>query len=243
MKPPSPFYLWLLAAMLVTTAAAYVHRTMAHRQLSDRHAAMAAENTALDAALTTARQSTDALALQVDSLDTALGEARTRLTTAEARNVELIRELVQTRSQIGESENLARELAALQAAHRTLQQELATTPPAALDPEMLAAFERVMVELGQRLTSPPAAPPLSLTSSRARTALVVSVGPSQSFVVLNYGAEHGALPRQELLIRRGTETVAKVHISDVRPHHSIAQVQPDSLSGVLHKGDSAVLSP
>lgn len=243
MKPPSPFYLWLLAAMLVATAAAYVHRTMAHRQLSDRHAAMAAENAALVATLTTARQSADALALQVDSLDTALGEARTRLTTAEARNVELTRELVQTRSQIGESENLARELAALQAAHRTLQQELATAPPAALDPEMLAAFERVMGELGQRLASPPAAPRLSLTSTRARTALVVSVGPSQSFVVLNYGAEHGALPRQEFLIRRGTETVAKVHISDVRPHHSIAQVQPDSLSGVLHKGDSAVLSP
>jgi hypothetical protein len=36
--------------------------------------------------------------------------------------------------------------------------------------------------------------------------------------------------------------VATVLISDVQPRFSVAQVQPDSLHGVLQKGDFAVLT-
>ncbi len=81
-----------------------------------------------------------------------------------------------------------------------------------------------------------------LTTHRSRLASVVSVGPSSALVVINYGASHGALPEQRLFIRRGTETLATVHISDVRENFSIAQVRPDTLQAALHKGDSAVLT-
>jgi hypothetical protein len=192
-------------------------------------------------------QATNTIAAQqteIDALDTALGEARTRLTVTEARHVELGRELSQARAQ----------LVALDAAQQPLRTDNArlTTELAHANSQtaaMLAAFERTMAELERLMAEPvrpePASGPVLplLTTHRSRNAQVVSVGPSSAFIVINYGAAHGALPRQEMQILRGTESVARVHISDVREQHSIAQVLPDSLSGVLHKGDSAVLSP
>jgi hypothetical protein len=45
-----------------------------------------------------------------------------------------------------------------------------------------------------------------------------------------------------MTIQRGTKTLASALTTDVRQNHSIAQIQPDSLRGALHKGDSAVLA-
>ena len=42
-------------------------------------------------------------------------------------------------------------------------------------------------------------------------------------------------------MQRGTDEVATVLISDVRTNFSVAQVLPDTLRGVLQKGDLAVL--
>lgn len=181
---------------------------------------------------------------EIDALDTALGEARTRLTLAEVRQVELGRELVQTRARLAVSDAT---LQPLQAENTRLTAEVAQAT--ARSAAILAAFERTMVELERLMAEPIRPEPTSgpilplLTTHRSRSAQVVSVGSSSAFVVINYGAAHGALPRQEMLIMRGTDTIARVHISNVRDQHSIAQVRPDSLSGVLHKGDSAVLSP
>jgi hypothetical protein len=44
-----------------------------------------------------------------------------------------------------------------------------------------------------------------------------------------------------LTISQGSAVVATAVISDVRTNFSVAQVQPESLRGVLQKGDSAVL--
>jgi hypothetical protein len=194
---------------------------------------------ALQAATTLVARQTE-----IDALDTALGEARTRLTVTEARHVELSRELTSTRDQLAAREAAQQPLHA-ENARLTTELAQANSQSAA----MLAAFERTMAELERLMAGPvrpePASGPVLplLTTHRSRNAQVVSVGPSGAFVVINYGAAHGALPRQEMLIMRGTESVARVHISDVREQHSIAQVLPDSPSGVLHKGDSAVLSP
>ena len=46
---------------------------------------------------------------------------------------------------------------------------------------------------------------------------------------------------QTLLDSPGTSEIATVLISDVRANFSVAQVLPDTLRGVLQKGDSAVL--
>jgi hypothetical protein len=71
----------------------------------------------------------------------------------------------------------------------------------------------------------------------------VSVGPENAFVVLNYGSARGAQIDQRFAVRSGSDLLATVRISDVRSQFSIAQVEPDSLRGVLHKGDLAVLTP
>ncbi len=177
---------------------------------------------------------------EVDALDTALGEARTRLTVAVARQVELGRDLTHTRAQVAGLQPLHTENIRL-----TSELAQATAQSSAL----VSAYEHTMAEVARQLSelarpAPASSPVLPLLiTHRSRNAQVSSVGPSSAFVIINYGATHGALLRQEMLILRGTETVARVQISDVRDQHSIAQVLPDSLSGVLHKGDSAVLSP
>jgi hypothetical protein len=190
-------------------------------------------------AVTAAAQQTE-----IDALNTALGAARTRLTVAEARQIELGDELNHMREQLAAREAA---LITLQTENTRLTAELAQM--ATRSTELVSAYDRTMAELARQLDElarpEPAVSPVIplLTTHRSRTAQVVSVGPSSAFVIINYGAAHGALPRQEMLIMRGTDTIARVQISDVREQHSVAQVLPDSLSGVLHKGDSAVLSP
>jgi len=78
-------------------------------------------------------------------------------------------------------------------------------------------------------------------TNRSGRASVLSIGPSSAFVVLNFGSARGPQLGQRLNVSQGTESVATVLISDVRTHFSIAQVQPDTLRGVLQKGDSAIL--
>jgi hypothetical protein len=78
-------------------------------------------------------------------------------------------------------------------------------------------------------------------ANRAGRATVLSVGPSNAFVVLDYGSDRGAQVGQQLAVSQGTTVVATVLISDVRPHFAIAQVQPDTVRAVLQKGDLAVL--
>lgn len=188
------------------------------------------------------------LQTQVGALDASLGDTKTKLTVTEVRKVQLTRELAETRAELAartqQTESAAVEVAALRAqlttAHRN---EISATD--------VAAYEATIADLEQKLAQagavPAAAPPpvavtAVLTTDRTRSTQVVSVGPSSAFVVLDYGATHGALPGQELSIRRGTDVLAVVHISDVHPRHSLAHVQPGTLRAALHKGDSAVLN-
>jgi hypothetical protein len=78
-------------------------------------------------------------------------------------------------------------------------------------------------------------------ASRIGRATVLTVGPSSAFVVLNFGSVRGAQLGQRLNVSQGTETIATVLISDVRTNFCIAQVQPDTVRGVLQKGDLALL--
>ncbi len=78
-------------------------------------------------------------------------------------------------------------------------------------------------------------------TNRAGRATILTVGPENAFVVLNFGSARGAKLGQKLAVSQGTSDVATVQISDVRAHYSIAQVLTDSLRGVLQKGDSATL--
>lgn len=177
------------------------------------------------------------LQTQLVALDADLGATKTRLTEAEAAKVQLTRELAANRTELRE---MTAEQARLRAEIARLQNESGHGSP-----EIVAAHEatiaRLEAELARLQQAPAPAGPV-LSTNRARSTMVVSVGPSDAFVVINYGASHGALPAQKMLIKRGTETVGTALISDVREQYSVAQVDPGSLRGALHKGDSAVLA-
>ena len=114
-------------------------------------------------------------------------------------------------------------------------------------PEAVAAYKSTIAELEKQLATAKNGATTGVGTStavftnRSGRATVLTVGPSSAFVVLNFGSTRGAQLGQRLTVSQGTETVATVLISDVRSQFSIAQVQPDTLRGVLQKGDTAVL--
>lgn len=181
---------------------------------------------------------------QLNKLDADLGATKTALTTSRSKNVQLNRQV----SQLKESVTVRQgEIRLLSAEVLALKETLAQARAHESSPESVAAYKATISELEQQLDSVKQAPPPTpaipvLTTHRSRSSRVVSVGPSNAFVVLNYGAAHGALPTQKMTIRRGTKTLAVVQISDVRENYSIAQVRPDSLRDTLIKGDSATLA-
>jgi hypothetical protein len=178
-------------------------------------------------------------------LDSQLGSAKTRTTATEVRHSQLTRELT-AREQ--------REVA-LMAELATLTQKLAesaipTAPPT--PPIDVSAYRTRIGELEQQLTqlltralaepvTAPAAPP-EPAPAPPEPYQVVRVGPRDSFVVLDFGAAHGARPGQILSLWRGTSEVARVQINDARPRFSLAQVLSATLKGQLQTGDLVILT-
>lgn len=182
-------------------------------------------------------------------LDSQLAAAKTRKTSHDTQGVQLVRELNETKSQLSEREQ--RETALL-AELTELRQAVAAAQsagPVAASTEIAAANRRIAqleTQLAPSITpappptpSPEGVPPAAAT----RNYTVVRVGPRDSFVVIDYGSDHGAGVGRLLMLRRGTTTVAYVRISDARPNFSVAQVLPDSLKGQLQTGDFVVLAP
>lgn len=218
----------------------------------------------LSGELTEATEKGESLQRQLNALDADLGETKTKLTAAEARSVQMSRDLNQTRTQLAarqEAEQaLTRELA-------TTKRELVESKLAianAVSPEQAETYRNTIARLEESvgnlqkqiddMANTPVntggtalamgaggATSATLTANRAMNARVVTVGPKNAFVILNYGATSGAALSQELLVRRGPEPVARVQISDVRENYSVAQVLPNSLQGSLQKGDAAMV--
>jgi ribosomal protein L29 len=204
---------------------------------------------------------------QLSALDADLGNTKLKLTAAESRTVQLSRDLNQARSELTVREQTE---AQLTQEVDTLERELVQSRLAAADsvtPAEAERYRRSIAELEGKLKTLEAtlasaatsstnasydhtgassatgqAATATFTANRALNARVVTVGPRDAFVILNYGANNGASMNQELLVRRGPDPVARVQISDVRPNHSVAQVISGTLSGSLRKGDAAMLS-
>lgn len=68
---------------------------------------------------------------------------------------------------------------------------------------------------------------------------VVAVDPKWGFVVLNVGAEQGAIERGELLIHRDYKYIARVRLSSVETDRSIADIMPKYTQGDIKEGDEA----
>jgi hypothetical protein len=100
----------------------------------------------------------------------------------------------------------------------------------ALEAQLAELLARALAELPPT-SAEPAGPAPSTTYQ------VLRVGARDAFVVLDYGADHGALRGQSAALQRGTFEVARVLISDVRPRLSIAQVIHPTRKGQLQPGD------
>ena len=191
-------------------------------------------------------------------LDAQLGSAKIRGTATETQNDQLVRELTAREQR---EVALMAELASLRQAPRPAAPPepapvVSTAPVAPASPTPppidVAPYERRIAELEEQLTrlltralaetlEEPAPPPA--TPAAPLPHQVVRVGPADTFVVIDYGAEHGAHPQAIIRLQRGTSELAQVQISDVRPRFSLARVLPGTLKGQLQTGDLLVFTP
>lgn len=215
-----------------------------------------------DADLAAANEQNGALKSHLAAADTRLQSATARLTATErdlaatqeklaasdARAAGLTRDLADAKTIVGLYETTAKalgdEIAALRA-------DLEDTRAAQASPEAVAAYKTTIADLerqlaaartsGAAVTASAGGSSTAVFMSRAGRATILTVGPESAFVVLNFGSVRGAQVGQRLTVSHGTAAVATVLISDVRANYSVAQVLPDTLRGVLQKGDPAVL--
>ena len=191
-------------------------------------------------ALASRTQQAEALVEQLTGARTESEAIRSQLAAAEARAITLSRELSEVRTQFtDQTATLQQREAALDELKKELIQSR-LNGAAALNAG-LEEHRRTIRQLEQDLLeaqtrAAPAAP-------EARAMKVLSVGPADAFVVLDYGSTRGAAVNQQLLVRRDSASLATVTISDVRENHSIAQVMAASLRGSLRPGDPVTLLP
>lgn len=206
------------------------------------------------AALKHARDRAARLAGKAAELDTQLGTAKTRGTATEARSTQLQRELVSVKSALTEREQRQVALLAEIESLRRQSPQGASVPvsslPVPTDPgatateplqRRLAALEAQLTDLLTRALAEPVDAPDSAADRSAAPHQVVRIGPADAFVVLDYGADHGATVGREAVLARGTTAVGRVQISDVRARFSVAQVLPPH-KGQLQPGDIVLLA-
>ncbi|WP_148218135.1 hypothetical protein [Opitutus terrae] len=240
---------WLVALLGVAVLATLWFRT--DRRLRDVSATLAsaqARGIELESHLAGADRQKVILTQRIASLEAELTQARAELATANDHTARLTRELTQTTADLTAGNDMRR---AMEQHIAGLERDLAAARLAIVPAETIEGYRTTIAELERQLAAahagaaiPGAAGASTAVFATASpvAARVLSVGPANSFVVLDYGGDRGAAVGQRLVIKSGTETLAEVLISDVRNLLCIAQVRPDSLRGVLHKGDSAVLT-
>lgn len=202
----------------------------------------------LSADLTVTQAQSKAQTARIGTLESDLNDTKAKLTAATSRATELDRNLTQAKNALAVHELNARALAAELEA---LRRDLAGSRASAASPQAVAAYKATIAELERQLAAAgsgaaavnAAGASTAVFSSRAGRASVLTVGPGNAFVVLNFGTSRGAQPGQKLDIVQGTTPVATVTLSDVRPNFSIGQVSPETLRADLQKGDSALLVP
>ena len=250
-----PLFLCVIALLGSGMSAVLFFRIGTTKQvLEQRLADSTSRATKLDADLASTNERNGSLTAQATALttraaalDTELTATKSKLSATETRVGELGHDLAQTKEVLAVYESTARALADEVAA---LREDLEASRISNASPEAVAAYKSTITELERQLATArdgavaPAtagASTAAFSSSRAGRATVLTVGPDSAFVVLNFGSARGAQLGHKLSVSQGTSVVATVLISDVRANFSVAQVLPDTLRGVLQKGDSALL--
>lgn len=252
--PRLPLILCLVAlAGSVASAVLFLRVGNSKQLLEARLADAAARTSQLESSLAQANEQSGALKQQLQAASataaethTQLEAARARATAADAKAAQTATELAQAKAVVGLYEQTSRALAEDLDA---LRQDIATLRATHASPEAVEAYKGTIAELEKQLASArsgTAAPRVAGASTavftnRAGRATILSVGPQNAFVVLNFGSARGAKLGHKLVVSQGNTPVATVAVSDVRNNFSVAQVLPDTLKAALQKGDEAVL--
>lgn len=252
--PRLPLILCLVAlAGSVASAVLFLRIGNSKQLLEARLADASARTSQLESSLAQANEQSGALKQQLQVASATATETRTQLdaaraqaAAAEAKATQTTSELAQAKAVVSLYEQTSRALAEdLEA----LRQDIATLRATHASPEAVEAYKGTIAELEKQLASAKsgtAAPRVAGASTavftnRAGRATILSVGPQNAFVVLNFGSARGAKLGHKLVVSQGDLPVATVAISDVRNNFSVAQVLPDTVKATLQKGDEAVL--
>lgn len=184
---------------------------------------------------------------QLAETDAALGDTKRNLTAAEARNVQVTRDLESARKTLAAKE--ATELK-LNTDLDNLRRELVQTRLAAQvgNPEEVANYQQTIASLESRLASLQGLPVTQSgngtsngvkLSERTAAARVAQVGTKNAFVVLDLGVADGIAVGNKFIISRAGETIADSVISEVKDTYAIAQIAPTSIKTTLKAGDIA----
>jgi septal ring factor EnvC (AmiA/AmiB activator) len=242
-----PLILCLVAlAGSAVSAVLYLQIGNSKQLLELRLQETSARATRLDSELANAGRRQEELRAQAAKFEVELARTQERLSATESRAAELGRNLADTRSVLAVYESTTRSLGDEITA---LRRDLEASRTSNASPEAVQAYKNTIAELERQLASarngaalPSAAgASTAVFTNRAGRATVLNVGPQNAFVVVNFGSVRGAQLGQKMTVNQGHAVVATVVLSDVRANYSVAQVVPDSLRGVLQKGDSAVL--
>jgi hypothetical protein len=188
-------------------------------------------------------------------IDADRADARSKLTAAEAKNVQASREVENLKKTLATKEENERQL---NTDLDNLRRELVQTRLAAQvgSPEEVERYKQTVATLEARIAelqnSPGAggtgalggatsavAPAKPAVSERTAAARVARVGTRNSFVVLELGVADGITVGNEFSITRGGETIAQAVISEVTDTFAIAQIAPSSIKSALRAGDIA----
>lgn len=252
-----PLYAWVLAGVAALLAVGFFALQRDNSALQERTAALARQNTDLRHEADRATERASLIERRAAELDSQLAATKMRKTTNDTEGVQLARDLHDAQVQLAEHVQhevmLAAEIAALRqkivSAGLPLPTDSVLTNSATDAAAQIDAANKRLAQLQQQLDDALA------RLQEAKTAVVlaakaeppphtvVRVGPKDSFVIIDYGTDHGANNGRLIMLRRGTTVIAYVRISDARPAFSIAQVLPDSLKGQLQPGDLVVLAP
>ncbi|MCX6938236.1 MAG: hypothetical protein NTU80_10135 [Verrucomicrobia bacterium] len=206
--------------------------------------------------LAKANASRTAVQADLTRSDADLGDAKSRLTAAEARTIQVAREAETLKRSISEKEAAEKKLTS---DLDELRRELVQTRLAAQSgsPEEIEKYKQTIATLEARViqaqsavtasasasgsgenasSANPAQPELSARTAAAR---VAKVGRKNSFVILELGTADGVAVGHKFTITRKGETIAESVISEVNSGYAIAQVAPSSIKTTLTAGDIA----
>ena len=241
-----------VVALLGSAASAFFYIKIGDTktQLQQQVAQANTRTTELQDKLAEAGTQSEALQKRLAALDSDLGDAKSKITLSENRNVQLARDVDQLKNQITAKDDATQ---ALNTEIADLKSQIAkATLAAAASPEEIERYKQTIATLQTRVTeleaikSTAAVAAANGTSGGAKAAAglegkVVSVGNQNAFVVINLGSSQGVQVSSRFTVARGGTTLATAQVSSVEENYSIAQIAPDSLNGKLGKGDSATI--